>query len=71
MAFYTSPGFTDELIHIFVAHGLVESVIAHDEEEDIEVVRLPLAEAIERVMHGEISDAKTVSGLLAYAAVSS
>jgi nudix-type nucleoside diphosphatase (YffH/AdpP family) len=71
VAFYTSPGFTDELIHIFVATGLVESVIAHDEEEDIEVVRLPLEAAIERVMHGEISDAKTVSGLLAYAAVSS
>ena len=67
VAFYTSPGFTDELIHIFVATGLVASPVGHDEEEEIEVVRLPLGQAIEQVLHGEISDAKTVSGLLAYA----
>ena len=66
VAFYTSPGFTDELVHIFVAHDLVEDRTEHDEEEDIELVRMPLHEAIERVLHGEISDAKTVTGLLAY-----
>ncbi|MBV9579552.1 MAG: NUDIX hydrolase [Chloroflexi bacterium] len=67
VTFYTSPGFTDELIHIFVATDLTESVIGHDEEEDIEIVRLPLAQAIDQVTRAEISDAKTVSGLLAYA----
>jgi ADP-ribose pyrophosphatase len=67
VAFYTSPGFTDELIHIFVAKNLEPAPpISHDEEEDIELVRLPLAEAIEQVTHGEISDAKTVTGLMAY-----
>jgi ADP-ribose pyrophosphatase len=68
VAFYTSPGFTDELIHIFVAIDLEAGAVAHDEEEDIQLVRLPLADAIAQVMHAEISDAKTVSGLLAYAA---
>jgi ADP-ribose pyrophosphatase len=68
VSFYTSPGFTDELIHIFVATGLTETAVSHDEEEEIELVRLPLSAAIERVMRGEISDAKTVAGLLAYAA---
>lgn len=68
VAFYTSPGFTDELIHIFVATALVPMAAQHDEEEQIELVRLPLAEAIQRVMSAEISDAKTVTGLLAYAA---
>jgi ADP-ribose pyrophosphatase len=66
VAFYTSPGFTDELIHIFVATELEPGAVAHDEEEDIELVRLPLAEAIEQVTRAEISDAKTVTGLLAY-----
>jgi ADP-ribose diphosphatase len=66
VAFYTSPGFTDELVHIFAADDLVEDQTQHDEEEDIELVRMPLEEAIERVLHGEISDAKTVTGLLAY-----
>ena len=68
VSFYTSPGFTDELIHIFVATRLTETAVNHDEEEEIELVRLPLPAAIERVVQGEISDAKTVAGLLAYAA---
>ncbi len=68
VAFYTSPGFTDELVHIFLATDLAQSTTRLDEEEDIDVVRLPLAEALDQVMHREISDAKTVCGLLAYAA---
>jgi ADP-ribose pyrophosphatase len=68
VAFYTSPGFTDELVHIFAATGLRQSSTRHDEEEQIEVVRLPLDAALELVMQREISDAKTVTGLLAYAA---
>lgn len=68
VSFYTSPGFTNELIHIFVATGLVLTAVNHDEEEEIELVRLPLSKAIEQVMQAERSDAKTVTGLLAYAA---
>jgi ADP-ribose pyrophosphatase len=64
--FYSSPGFCTELLHLFVASDLEPSAMPRDEEEDIEVVRLPLADAIERVLNGEISDAKTVAGLLAY-----
>ncbi len=66
VSFYTSPGFTNELIHIFVASGLRESVVEADEEEEIELVRMPLQRAIDQVLQGEISDAKTVAGLLAY-----
>ena len=67
VSFYTSPGFCTELLHVFVATGL-EPVRAHaDEDEEIEVVRLPLDEAIQHVMRGEVSDAKTIAGLLAYA----
>jgi ADP-ribose pyrophosphatase len=68
VSFYTSPGFSTELIHIFLATDLFEVAVAHDEEEEIEVLRLPLEEAIHQVMAREISDAKTVAGLLAYAA---
>jgi ADP-ribose pyrophosphatase len=63
---YTSPGFTNELIHIFVASGLRESIVDADEEEQIELVRMPLEQAIDQVLQGEISDAKTVAGLLAF-----
>ena len=67
LSFYTSPGFSTELIHIFIATGLRAASVAHDEEEEIELVRLPLDEAIRQVTQTEISDAKTVAGLLAYA----
>jgi ADP-ribose pyrophosphatase len=66
VAFYTSPGFTDELVHIFAAYELSVTSTRHDEEEQIELVRLPLDQAIALVTRGEISDAKTVTGLLAY-----
>jgi ADP-ribose pyrophosphatase len=65
--FYTSPGFSTELIHVFVATGLHESAVEPDAEEHIELVRMPLDQAIEQVLEGELSDAKTVGGLLAYA----
>jgi ADP-ribose pyrophosphatase len=63
--FYTSPGFTDELIHVFLATELERTTAAPDEEEAIELVELPLEAAIELVLDGELSDAKTVAGLLA------
>jgi ADP-ribose pyrophosphatase len=66
VSFYTSPGFTNEVIHVFVANGLRESLVDHDEEEQIELVRMPVDKAIDHVLDGEISDAKTVAGLLAY-----
>jgi hypothetical protein len=37
-----------------------------DPEEEIELVRMPLERAIDQVLNGELSDAKTVAGLLAY-----
>jgi ADP-ribose pyrophosphatase len=67
VSFYTSPGFSTELIHLFVATGLSAGAVAHDEEEEIELVRLPLEQAIRQVMTSELSDAKTITGLLAYA----
>ena len=66
VSFYSSPGFSTELLHVFVALDLEPVDVAQDEEEEIEVVRFPLERAIQQVLHGEISDAKTVAGLLAY-----
>jgi ADP-ribose pyrophosphatase len=63
---YSSPGFCTEVLHVFAAIGLVAAQVTHDEEEEIELVRLPLADAIQQVLTNGISDAKTVAGLLAY-----
>jgi ADP-ribose pyrophosphatase len=61
---YTTPGFTDESIHLFLATGLTRGVAALEQDEFIEVVTLPLAEALQLIERGEIRDGKTVIALL-------
>ncbi len=62
-AFFTSPGFADEFIHLFLARELSPAVGEMDEDEAIEVSRIPLAEAMEAVSRGEFADAKTIIGI--------
>jgi ADP-ribose pyrophosphatase len=64
---YTTPGFTDEVIHIFMATGLTHGETAHEADEFVEVEPLPLSRTLAMIQQGEIQDAKTVVGLL-YAA---
>jgi ADP-ribose pyrophosphatase len=61
---FTTPGFTDERIHLFVAWGLTRGRAAHEDDEFIEVVTYPLSGALEMIERGEIQDAKTALGLL-------
>jgi ADP-ribose pyrophosphatase len=63
-SFWTTPGFCNELMHLFVATGLTEGEAESDEDEEIELVRWPVAEIGARL--GEIEDAKTLAGLLLY-----
>lgn len=66
-AIYTTPGFTDERIHLFLATELTDGATAHDPDEFLDVERVPLSHALEMVRTGAISDAKTICTLL-YAA---
>jgi ADP-ribose pyrophosphatase len=61
-AFFTSPGFTDEKIHLFIATGLERGEASPEETEDLEVVRVPLDQVPSLL--NEIEDAKTLAGLL-------
>lgn len=62
--FYLSPGFCSEFVHVFLATQL-RPVPAHpDSDEEIAVVRLPLAEALRLVRLGEIQDGKSIIGLM-------
>ncbi|HET9888511.1 MAG TPA: NUDIX hydrolase [bacterium] len=64
---YTTPGFCDEIIHLYLARSL-ESVEQHlERDEVIEVHRLTLAEALAKIPTEEIRDTKTVGALLAAA----
>src|SRR5262249_10802855 len=59
----TTPGFTDERIHLFLAEDLREEHPAHEHDEVIaEVRRLPLPEALAMAPRGEIGDGKTICG---------
>lgn len=64
---YTTPGFTDERIHLFLATNLTEGKTSYDHDEFMDLVRLPMSEALQKVRDGEITDAKTICTLL-YAA---
>ena len=57
-------GYSDEVIHLFLAEGLSEGTAGADDDEFVEPVRLPLAEAVRRARAGEIHDAKTCVALL-------
>jgi len=61
---YTTPGFTDEKIHLFMATGLVAGETKHEADEFLDLEPMLLSRALELVETGEIKDAKTALGLL-------
>ena len=65
---YTTPGFTDERIHLFSATGLTRGRANLDEDEFVEVIPMPLSDVMAAIRDGRIIDAKSVSALLYYAA---
>ncbi len=60
----SSPGFSSEVIHMYLARGLTFTGQELDEDEFLDVVRQPFSTLVERVMAGEITDAKTVACVL-------
>lgn len=61
---YTTPGFTDEKIHLFFASELEAGTLAREHDEFMEEVVVPLSEAAQMVKSGAIADAKTALGIL-------
>jgi ADP-ribose pyrophosphatase len=59
---YTSPGFCDEFLHVYLATGLTDTHAEPEEYERIEIIKHPLAE-LDRLIE-EVRDAKTLIGLL-------
>ncbi len=62
---YTAPGFADEVIHVYKATGLTKGRQQLDRDEVLEIVEMPLAQAIKRIQDGTIRDGKTIVGLQA------
>jgi ADP-ribose pyrophosphatase len=64
LTMYTTPGFTDEKIHLFMATGLVAGETKHEADEFLDLHPMRLSRALEMVEAGGIQDAKTALGLL-------
>jgi ADP-ribose pyrophosphatase len=62
---FTAPGFTDEVIHIYKATELTVGRQHLDRDEVLEVIEMPLSEAIRMIEAGAIRDAKSIVGLQA------
>jgi ADP-ribose pyrophosphatase len=61
---YTTPGFTDEKIHLFMATGLVAGETKHEADEFLDLHPMLMSRALEMIEAGEIQDAKSALGLL-------
>lgn len=60
---WPSPGFMDERLHLFCAKELTQGEVHPDEDEFVEIVRMPFDELCQRIASGEIHDAKTVAAI--------
>ena len=61
---FVAPGYTSEYIHLYLAEQLEKAPLATDTDEFLEVIDLSLTDAMQKIVSGEIEDAKTVSSLL-------
>lgn len=64
--FYPTPAYCTEKIHVFLARDLVPGEQDLDENEFVEVIKLPFEEAYEMVLNGDLTDAKTIIGITLY-----
>lgn len=60
---YPTPGYCGEIIRIFYAEGINYGEQHLDEDEFLDVVKVPVKECISKIMNGEIKDAKTIAGI--------
>ncbi len=61
---YTTPGFTDEVIHLYAATDLTKGAVNRDTDEFMEVRRMPISRALGLIREGELVDAKSIACIL-------
>jgi ADP-ribose pyrophosphatase len=62
--FYTTPGFTDERIHLFAASGLTEGLAQTEPDEILDLVPVTLSAAMAMIAAGELVDGKSMVGIM-------
>jgi ADP-ribose pyrophosphatase len=66
-SFYTSPGFSNELLHLFLARNLTPAAQRLEDGEHITVETYSLEQCLEKIKGGDIADGKTILGILWFA----
>jgi len=61
--FYLAPGYSSELLHVYLASRLYHAPLEGDEDENVRVVQIPVQKAFQLAENGEILDAKTLGAL--------
>jgi len=64
ITFYSSPGFCDEIMHLYLAVGFVKEKNNLEDDEFLQVVELRMEDAFSFIKSGKIKDAKTIIGIL-------
>jgi ADP-ribose pyrophosphatase len=64
--FYSAPGYASEYLHLFLATELMPARLIAEDTEEINLVKMPLDEAVKLIRKGDIQDAKSIAGLLYY-----
>jgi len=62
--FYPAIGYADEIIHIYLAEGLTQGAQNTDQDEFLNIYRVPFEEALSMIDSGDINDAKTISSII-------
>lgn len=65
-SFYTSPGFADEIVHLYRAEGVTPGEAQPDDDEFVELLHVTVEEAQELIASGDIRDAKTILAVYAW-----
>lgn len=65
-SFYTSPGFANEILHLYVAEDLTKGEVRLDEDEFLECESITLEQAKQYILEQRISDAKTITAVYAW-----
>lgn len=61
--FFLAPGYSTEFMHVFLARDLIADPLPGDEDEDLEIVKLPVSKIQDSIENGEIQDAKSLGAL--------
>jgi ADP-ribose pyrophosphatase len=65
-SFYSAPGYSTEVLHLFLAKDLVENRLTAEDSDEITLVRVSKEEALKLIADGTIRDGKSIAGLLFY-----